>query len=51
MTEEVARGEEMVDGAVLCPDEIIWEVNGEMTKNWTCSANDESKSGLMSYDS
>jgi len=42
MTEEVARGEEMEDGAVLCPDEIIWEVNGEMTKNWTCSANDES---------
>ena len=44
MTEEVARGEEMEDGAVLCPDEIIWEVNGEMTKNWTCSANDESTS-------
>merc|ERR1712088_394392 len=42
MTEEVARGEEMDDGAVLCPDEIVWEVKGEMLKNWTCLKNHES---------
>ena len=46
MTEEIAYGESLADGSIICPSDMKWKVQGveaDEGHSWTCENDDAGK--------